>query len=171
MLTYEDVNKVLSYNPENGLLIWKQSANKRYAGKIAGNLNAGGYIETSYRRHRLYGHRVAWLLTNKEWPKDQIDHINGIRDDNRIENLRVVDNKQNHTNMKKHKGNSSGVTGVYRNNRAKKWQAYICVDYKQIYLGVFKYLVDAETARKEAEIKYGFHKNHGREEVVNAPRL
>ena len=163
MLTYEQVNEVLEYNPENGLLKWKQNVNKRFAGKIAGNLSKNGYIELSCKSWRLYGHRVAWLLTHKEWPKKHIDHIKGIRNDNRIENLRVVTNKQNHTNMKKHIGNSSSVTGVYWNKRAEKWQAYICVDYKQIYLGVFKYLVDAETARKDAEIKHGFHKNHGRE--------
>jgi len=163
MLTYGQVNDVLKYDPNSGLVEWKDNVNKRFAGKEAGSRNKNGYVDIRCKNNRIYGHRVAWLLTHKEWPDGQVDHINGITDDNRIENLRVVSNQQNHTNMKKHKGNSSSVTGVYWNKRAEKWQAYICIDYKQIYLGVFKYLVDAETARKDAEIKYGFHKNHGRE--------
>lgn len=163
MLTYEEAIKLLEYNPITGDLKWHSSGRGRRSDRIAGNLNAAGYLDLRVNGHRAYGHRMAWLLTYGEWPDGQIDHINGVRDDNRIENLRVVTNKQNHTNMKRHKGNSSSVTGVYWNKRAGKWQAYICVDYKQIYLGVFKYLIDAETARKDAEIKFGFHKNHGRE--------
>jgi hypothetical protein len=162
MLTYEEVSEVLDYDPETGLLKWNECAHHTVRGKIAGSVNKDGYVDLRCKGKRMYGHRVAWLLTHKEWPKKHIDHINGIKTDNRIVNLRVVTNQQNRKNMKRHKGNSSGVTGVYWSNRAKKWQAYICVNYKQIYLGVFKYLVDAETARKEAEIEYGFHKNHGR---------
>ncbi len=162
MLTYEDLNELMEYLPVTGVLRWKEHVHKKRAGKLVGNLSAGGYVELQCKRHRLYGHRVAWLLVHGEWPKGQLDHINGVRDDNRMENLRDVTNQENHKNQKKHKDNSSGVTGVYWNKRAEKWQAYICVNGRQIYLGVHKYLVDAETARKEAEVEHGYHKNHGR---------
>jgi len=162
MLTYEEINKSFTYDPATGLLKRKKTRNSLLEGKEAGSYTKAGYREVGVKKNRLYVHRVAWMMTYKAWPDGHIDHINGIKDDNRIENLRVVNNQQNHTNMKQHKGNSSGVTGVYWSKRAKKWQAYICVSGKQKYLGVFKYLKDAETARKEAEMEYGFHKNHGR---------
>jgi len=162
VFTYEEISEVLSYNPEDGLLTWTDNAHHRVKGKTAGSRNKAGYIDLKVKGRRTYAHRLIWLLVHKEWPAKHIDHINGVTDDNRIENLRIVDNLGNRRNMKRHRGNASGITGIYFNKRAKKWQAYICVDYKQIYLGVFKYLVDAETARKEAEVKYGFHKNHGR---------
>jgi len=163
MLTYEEVASVLEYSPTTGKLKWQSSGRGRKADRSAGNFNKSlGYVEIKVKGYRTYAHRIAWLLTYGVWPDKHIDHINGIKDDNRIENLRVVNNQQNHTNMKQHKGNSSGVTGVYWSKRAKKWQAYICVKGKQKYLGIFKYLKDAETARKEAETEYGYHKNHGR---------
>lgn len=92
----------------------------------------------------------------------QIDHINGDTSDNRAVNLREVTNQDNHKNMKRHKGNKSGHTGVYWNTAVHKWQAYIAVDGKQKYLGIYDDVKDAAKVRKEAEIKYGFHKNHGR---------
>jgi len=164
MLTYEEVSKELEYDPQTGIVTWQRNGrvNPKYAGKEAGNRNKGGYIDIRCKNHRMYAHRVAWLLTYKEWPKGQVDHINGIRDDNRIENLRVVDNQQNHKNMKQHKGNTSGATGVYWNKRAKKWQAYICVDKEQIYLGIYDTIEEAAAVRKDAELMYRFHKNHGR---------
>ena len=163
MLTYQDVKDLVEYNPVTGEIKWQSSGRGRKLDRAVGNINKQlGYFEVRINGHRTYGHRLAWLLTYGEMPKGQIDHVNGIRHDNRLVNLRVVDNQENHKNMKKHKGNRSGVTGVYWSKKAKKWQSYICVGGKQIYPGVYEYLVDAETARKEAEIEYGFHKNHGR---------
>jgi hypothetical protein len=160
--TYEEVSQYLTYNPETGILTWTDRAAGKVKGKTAGGPNTAGYIDLKCNGKRMYGHRVAWLLTHKEWPAKHIDHINGDKADNRIENLRVVSNLCNHRNMKQHERNTSGVTGVYFNKNSKKWQAYITIEYKTKHLGLFKYLVDAETARKEAEVKYGFHENHGR---------
>lgn len=162
MLTYEEVSRALKYDPKTGSLTWTDVMKLGLRNKEAGSINQHGYVDISYKRHRMYGHRVAWLLTHKEWPNGKIDHINGIVSDNRIENLRIVTDQENARNRKQHSGNSSSVTGVYWNKRAKKWQSYICVNGKQKYLGIFKYLIDAERARRDAEIKYGFHGNHGR---------
>jgi hypothetical protein len=168
MLTHEDINYAISYDSKTGVMKWKNGVNIRYIGNDAGSINKAGYVDIAYKGWRLYGHRVAWLLVYKEWPSNHVDHINGNRSDNRIENLRVATNQENSKNSKRHKGNTSGVTGVYWSKRANKWQAYICVDGKQTYLGVFKYLEDAERARKDAEVKYGFHKNHGRVEKLGS---
>lgn len=164
MLTYEEVNSLFNYDPVTGVIRRVKS------GIIAGSKTGKGYWEISVtnletrKRDRMYAHRMAWLLTYGDWPKKHIDHINGYPSDNRLSNLREVNNQENHKNMKQHIGNSSGYTGVYWNKRAKKWQAYICVDGKQQYLGVFTDIDEAAQARVDADKEYKYHKNHGRVE-------
>ena len=93
----------------------------------------------------------------------QIDHINHIRNDNRLMNLRLVSAKVNSRNMSKKTCNTSGLTGVYYASRyVNPWRALIRVDGKRVTLGSFATKEEAKLARKNAEIKYGFHPNHGR---------
>lgn len=92
----------------------------------------------------------------------EIDHINGDPADNRPENLRAVSHQVNQQNQRRRADNSSGVTGVYWNKSANKWQAYIRTDGRMKYLGVFDSVDDAARVRKIAENTYGFHENHGR---------
>ena len=94
-------------------------------------------------------------LAEKTWPKNKLDHDNGIRDDNRWSNLREatnVENSRNRTRLSKR--NSSGVHGVHWEKSKGKWRAEISVDGKTIFLGNFVELSDAATARREAEKKY-----------------
>lgn len=92
----------------------------------------------------------------------QVDHINGIRSDNRIENLRIVKNSENSKNQKRKSTNKSGMTGVSWDTQTQRWRAHITVNGKMISLGRYIHKLDALTARKNAEIKYNFHENHGR---------
>ena len=88
---------------------------------------------------------------------------------NRIDNLRDVDHVTNGRNQRTPTNNTSGVCGVYQDRRRGKegkWIARIKVDYKAIHLGSFDTLEAASSTRKEAEIKYGFHENHGRESIT-----
>ena len=111
---------------------------------------------------QLYkAHRVAYAIHFGEWPRGCIDHINGIKTDNRADNLRVVDRATNNRNRPTQKNNTSGVTGVSQTPQGK-WRAVIKVNKKTQSLGVFSAKKDAISARKEAETKFGFHKNHGR---------
>jgi hypothetical protein len=100
-----------------------------------------------------------------KWPKDQIDHKNGIRNDNRIDNLDDVSCEKNLRKQKLRYDNTSGVTGVSNwitKNGCEIWSAYIYTNGKKKDLGHFDNLEDAIKARKAADKKYGFHEDHGK---------
>lgn len=107
-------------------------------------------------------HRLAWLYTYGHWPIDQIDHINGIRDDNRICNLREVNNQQNQMNAKKRFDNTSGKTGVCYFSRDNNWRSTIVFKGKSHHLGYFETKEEAILAREEAEVRFGFSERHGK---------
>ncbi|WP_287994297.1 HNH endonuclease signature motif containing protein [Acidiphilium sp.] len=140
------------------------SWNRKYAGRPALN-----YITPKgYRRGTLLGlqgfpaHQVVWALFHGGWPKGEIDHINGIRSDNRPQNLRDVAKSTNQKNAQVRLDNKSGTVGVSWNKRTNRWHAYISSDGQPIHLGYFESLAEATAARKSAERLYQFHKNHGR---------
>lgn len=136
--------------------------NKRFAGKPAmTHVDATGYNRGYLNGKNVMAHRAAWFLVYGEWPA-QIDHINGDRQDNRIENLRAVTNKENSRNAKTPKNNTSGVCGVTWHKASGKWMAGIRVDGKRKHLGLFRAKRAAAEAVSAAYSKFGFHKNHGR---------
>lgn len=129
-------------------------------GMFAGSPNSDGYLRVKINNVAFRVHRVIWLITYGEWPEGQIDHINGVRDDNRIENLRAVSVVGNQQNQHMRVDNTSGTTGVRLESGA--WTAKIRVRGKRLHLGRFKSMEEAAAARKSAELLYGFHPNHGR---------
>ena len=113
---------------------------------------------------RIYrAHRLAWLIVYGSFPPDQIDHINGVKHDNRIMNLRAVTHAENSRNRPLYIGNKSGHTGIFYNKRMKKWVAQIGGTDKRVNLGSFENKEDAIEARRIAEINYNYHPNHGRD--------
>jgi len=164
----EYLRKRLRYDGETGKLFWLDypTMSAQWRGKLA-DKEAFTAISHGYRIGRLGGvnypaHRVIWAITQGCWPAGEIDHINGIRSDNRIENLRLVTRSENHKNTKRPKHNSSGFIGVSWHIGCNKWQAYIKISGKVRYLGMFDHLDDAVNARHSAEKTLCFHKNHGR---------
>jgi len=162
----------LRYEPETGKLYWLhyESMPKgwltKYASKEAFTCRYGcGYKQGAVDNKLFLAHRVAWALYYGVWPKESIDHINGLPEDNRIVNLREVSHQENQRNKKKHSTNTSGVCGISWDKKSHKWHAYINVrgDVKRKNLGWFSNLEEAIRARKEAEMKYEFHENHGRD--------
>lgn len=108
---------------------------------------------------RILVHRVIWLLHYKSWPSDEIDHIDGNRSNNKIQNLRVVAAIENAKNLRLSKLNTSGRTGVYSMN--SRFAAAIGYRYKTIFLGVGTF-EECVALRESAENKYGYHENHGK---------
>lgn len=153
--TIDELKKKLSYNKDDGLFTWNKS------GKIAGSYDKKGYIIIQVDGKNYRAHRLAIAFIHGFFPTQEIDHINQIVSDNRIDNLREVDAKENSRNSTKYKTNKSGQTGVYFNKKICKWISYIMIDYKQIVLGSFIEFHEAVNARKNAEVLYGFHDNHG----------
>lgn len=161
MITQERLKQLVSYDPDTGIFIRKISlAHNAKAGSSAGTKNSQhGYLEFSIDCKTYTCHRLAWLYMFGEFPKSQIDHINHIKTDNRMKNLRCVIASENQKNRKLNKNNSSGYSGVRKIKN--RWQCQIVVDTQFIYLGSFNNLSDAINARKKAEKEYGFHENHG----------
>jgi hypothetical protein len=134
----ERLNELLVYEPATGAIKWKNSCamSHRVAGADAGWVNLEGYAVLSVDARQLKAHRVAWAMYYGEWPAGNLDHINGVRSDNRISNLRVADYFQNQANTAKRVNNTSGYKGVCQRS-ASRWQAQIRVRGRQIYLGSF----------------------------------
>tara|TARA_R110000787_G_scaffold4219_2_gene16338 strand:+ start:201 stop:752 length:552 start_codon:yes stop_codon:yes gene_type:complete len=136
--------------------------NSRNAGKPAFSVvHIEGYLCGMVLGRRYLAHRVAWLLAKGAWPKDEIDHKNHDRTDNRLKNLRAVTRAENAKNLGMYAANKSGCTGVYWFEPTKKWLVKISVKGRVKHIGYFKELSDAIAARVEAQAKFGFHKNHG----------
>lgn len=178
-LTLEHLKECVTYSPDTGRMSWRVRPvthfkterafniwNTRFSGHSASDKTcSGGYLRlmVSGRHYRV--HQLAWLYVYGEFPA-AIDHINGDRADNRINNLRNCTQLDNMKNTKRSSTNTSGVTGVGWESRRGHWIANIEANYEKVYLGSFNRKEDAIDARKRAEVKYGFHGNHGRGEMV-----
>ena len=139
-LTPDLLRRYFSYDPNTGEFLWKEMSAKRIrVGSIAGRTDEYGHRNLTLRNRHYQAHRVAWLFAFGSWPKGVIDHINGIRDDNRIANLRDVSIATNSQNQKRptSKNKYSDLIGCGYNPRMKKWYSRIWIAGKQVHLGLF----------------------------------
>jgi len=173
-LTQQIVRELISYDPATGICRWNYRDvkwfkregdcsrwNNNYAGTIIGFSDDKRRFKARLLGKTFMLHRLIWFYMTGEWP-NVIDHIDGDGFNNRWENLRDVTQIENVKNCKISSRNTSGVTGVSWCKNLKKWKSHIRVDKNLIYLGIFPCIAHAVRARKGAEIKYGFHQNHGR---------
>lgn len=157
MITQKYLKELLHYDSRTGIFTWLVSKNKNgnvCAGNVAGNLDSRGYFRIGIDNNRYKSHRLAWLYVYGKLPNDQIDHINRIRHDNRIVNLRETTNSGNHQNRKLQSNNSSGFSGVIWDKTNRKWVARIWLRGKQISLGYYHDKNEACMARLKAKVKY-----------------
>ena len=165
MITYEEAKELFTYDRETGIIKWKYRFNpKQRADLVAGctRSNGDGYTQIGINGKLYPAHRIAMLLSYGFYGDGlEVDHINHIRNDNRLSNLRFVTVTGNRRNQSISSRNTTGVTGVYLSKRLGKYIAQIKVDREVIYLGIFSTLEEAAKARKDAELKYKFNANHG----------
>ncbi|UGO52666.1 putative HNH endonuclease [Klebsiella phage vB_KpnD_Opt-79] len=141
----------------DGCIIWRASGN------VAGYKRKDGYVIVTINGKKILAHRIIYEMNNGDIePGMQIDHIDHNPSNNRIENLRVVNHQENQSNKSKQSNNTSGVTGVWLHKKSGRFVAEIMVEKKKIHIGYFDDKLNAAKARKDAEIKFGFHKNHGK---------
>lgn len=141
MITQEEALAAFEYR--DGKVYWKVAKQNVVKGSEAGTLMKSGYIQVMCDSKVIYAHRLIFLMHHGYLPKE-VDHINGKRNDNRIENLRESNRNQNMWNRKINCNNTSGVKGVHRHKG--KWRAAICVDSKSKHIGVFDTIEEAKKA-------------------------
>lgn len=172
----EVLRQLLRYEPETGKLFWRRRPEQMFpsardcAAWNAKNAEKEAFTtvgSSGYREGRIFktgyrAHRVIYAVCNGEWPRDEVDHINGIRTDNRIANLRHATRAENGRNQRRPHDNSTGAIGVAFYRHDGTWQARISTGGRSIHLGYFDTKAEAIAARLKAEATHGFHPNHGR---------
>lgn len=175
-LTQDYLCECLHYDPDSGVFTWRhrprhhfssersfRSWNSSYAGRAAGNISkVWGYRMISLCNWPHRAARLAFLYMTGKLPSLFVDHINGIRSDDRWSNLRLVSRAENGQNMARPSDNTSGHTGVSFDRSRGRWRSYIGHNGKRLDLGRFTTIDEAIAARAAAEARLGFHPNHGR---------
>jgi hypothetical protein len=144
-VSVDRLREVVEYDPKTGLFKWIHPELKWLHGKPVGRVS-DGYLRFAVDGISVRAHRAAWALAYGEYPTNPIDHINGNRLDNRLENLRQATPRQNSYNKKLSCRSKTGVKGVGFDKRISLWNARIVVNGKRIYLGLFKTIDDAAKA-------------------------
>lgn len=157
MLTQQTLKEHLSYDCETGIFTRVNNKGRFKAGSILGTKHSTGYFVIRINNKLYKSHRLAWLYAYGEFPDLVIDHINGNGFDNRLQNLRVVTQKQNCENQKLHKNNTSGHPGVDWSKVSNKWRAKITLNYKTIHIGLFENKDQAIDAYKSFAAKVHTH--------------
>ena len=161
MITQDYLKSIINYNPETGVFTWKKRMSQNVkAGDVAGT-NCDGYVKIRINSKGYRAHRLAFLYMTGEMP-EQVDHIKGIKSDNRWEKIREATHSVNMRNKCINKNNQSGVCGVRFEEDRNKWAANIGANGKQKKIGRYGDKFEAICARKSAENKHGYHENHGR---------
>ena len=146
MVSAATLRNMLDYDQNTGVFVWrKMLSHQNRTGTQAGT-RRNGYISISIGGRLYQAHRLAWLYVNGEFPATSLDHINCVKDDNRIANLRPATMSQNLANTKAPVNNTSGVKGVYWDRRTNRWRAQISVDQRRRTLGRFETIGEAAQA-------------------------
>lgn len=153
-ITADELRSAFSYDPDTGDLCWRvRPANNVKIGVPIRAKNTSGYYHVGFRRRVYVVHRLIWLMTYDEWPELEIDHINCIKTDNRLENLRLATKGQNLTNTHKTGQRTSQYKGVCWKKSNNCWTAQISHNGKCHWLGHFQNEHDAYLAYCEAALR------------------
>lgn len=157
MLTQKRLKELLHYDPETGCFTWIKKphpkANAIYKGKKAGTVRAGGYLGIRIDGICRSVHRLAWLYMQGESPDCDIDHIDGVKTNNKWNNLRLATRSQNMQNMKKaHRDSETGYLGIEK--KRDKYMARICTNGERKNLGTYDTPEEAHEVYLKAKRKY-----------------
>ena len=152
MLTQSRLKEVLHYDPETGVFVWKVTRNNRVRmGNIAGVKHHSGYMQITVDKKLYRSHRLAFLYMYGSFPIEQIDHKDGDRANNKIDNLRECTDAQNKQNTATKPGSSSKFLGVSWNKNKNKWEANIHSNGKKNFLGYYTIEEEAYAAYCKAK--------------------
>lgn len=140
-ITAEEAKKSLSYDPDTGVFTWLERRMRSAAGSVAGSVHPRGYRRIGVRGSVVYAHRLAWVMHYGKEPVGEIDHINGIKDDNRIANLRDVPQKVNNQNKRE-----SSLAGVVPSINGQ-WCATFIYEGRVLRIGTFATQEEAAAMR------------------------
>lgn len=177
MITQEHLKKCINYNPETGIVTRLERPRSHFSDQAAytnyhkhlgpiTNISCRGYIRPKIDGKQYFLHQLIFLYMTGKIP-EVCDHINQNKTDNRWSNLRACTMEENNKNMPMFRNNKSGITGVrfrritISGKNYDYWISGISYKGEKIGLGSFKTIFEAACARKSAEIKYGYHTNHG----------
>ena len=146
------LREILKYDSDTGIFTWNKKTSKKISiGKVAGCIR-NGYVTINLLGKRYQAHRLAMIYTYGHCDSKDIDHINGIKHDNRIVNLRFATRSENKQNrLTTQPNNKSGYTGVDWHKYSNGWRATITTMRKQKHLGIFKTPEEAYAAYVEAK--------------------
>ena len=155
-LSHSRLCEVLNYDAATGIFRWAtRTSNRIKVGDVAGQIDRHGHRSINVDGLRYMAHRLAWFHTYDRWPVEEIDHINLVKDDNRIANLREASRVENCCNSGVRRHNKLGIKGVSRHAQAKhRFQARIRIGGKVRYLGLFDTAEEAHDAYIEASAIY-----------------
>ena len=162
-ISQETLREYFAYDPATGHLTWIKKAGKRVnlthrAGSL---IPKSGYRSINFKGRSFPEHHLIWCWYYGFWPKSQLDHINHVRSDNRIENLREVTVAENAQNRRRRENTRVGEAGIWFNKRTGKYVAEISMNCKRVFRKSFTDIDEAVSARKAKLIELGFHINHG----------
>lgn len=146
---------------------WKQDRaakiwNTRFAGKKVNSRDQHGYIKASINGVSFKAHRIVFAMAHNKWPMGEVDHINGVKDDNRPSNLRDVTHNENSKNQRLKNTNTTGGAGISTDRRTGLFVVSITSDGKKVHIGQYDEIQKAKIAREAAARALGYHRNHGR---------
>jgi len=145
-LQHGELRRLLEYFPTTGLFVWKVNIGKAKKGAVAGKRHPRGYIWIGIHGFHYLAHRLAWFYVNGVWPKDEMDHANMMKSDNRFCNLREATKSENMRNTKARRDSTSGFKGAKLDRRDGKYDAAIRVNGRSYHLGRFETAEEANRA-------------------------
>ena len=153
-LTAERLRHVLHYDRATGFFVWRvRTSNRIKVGSVAGAPHNAGYVQIYIDGENHLAHRLAWLYVHGTWPENQIDHRNGIRSDNRFDNLRDTTPAMNMENLRRAstRNKTCGLLGASWSKKDRVWTAHITIAGKSTYIGAFSTAEAAHEAYKVAK--------------------